>query len=270
MVQYILKEYMPMAPALYFIKSWGGTLPPFQKSSTVCWFGYFISSDYIDSTTYSKIPLADDIPIPMSSKLGRNYFYTSVFNHDSLLKLKELVTYQQNLPPKDSLERQRLQKIITDRFNLYKQSVAKEHPYIFYIKARLFYLEMLLSPTQGDMVMNSARQDGLFPFINTVINSTGLKMLNKLTTPFFYLVLFLAFLAIPKVLYYGLRKDFLAMLIVAPVFNLLGPTLLRNLDESRFLMPEWPFIIGCAAYIISLTFEFFEKRIKGNNVKSSV
>lgn len=252
---YWTPAYRQASPAILFVKAWGGTQLPYIRSSAVCWFGYSIVSEYSDTAELNKVQITKDIPQALEGVLGHNYLYTSAFNYDSLLVLKTLVIQQQSLPKSDSVEIDKLQDIIAEKFYRYRISVQREKPYLFYYKARMAYFKMLITPTQGEAINYSKYDKGIIFVLNRVIKILGLKKLNNMRPVFYYLLLYLCFIALPILIYKAVKGDVLLLLIIVPVLNIIIPSFVFNLDENRYMMPQWPFIIGCAGYIILVIYQ---------------
>ena len=112
---------------ILFVKSWGGNCVMWDPNSEVRWFG--IENRNIDgSAAYSAIGTYNkDLP---------NYIYTSKFNKDSLVVLKNKIQkiWSHALPPDSNLE---YSDFVNKRLIIYTNSIKVEKPFIYYVYAPL-------------------------------------------------------------------------------------------------------------------------------------
>jgi hypothetical protein len=238
-------EYIEIMPAMDFVKSWGGTYHPWRRETAVCWFGFNIKK----SPNYT-VP-DGDIPQALEGKLGHNYFYTSRFNYDSLLQLKKMVMLLRDSANNTIQTNNKLRSQISEKFSTYTASVRKEKPYLYYVKSRMKYLELLFMPDHNDERVSTALQNkNGSNLLYSGITWVYLKIISNLGMLLYPAILYGGLVGLFFVILYGIKNSVIVLLVVTPILNTLLPSVILNLDENRYIIPMWPFLIICASYLI--------------------
>jgi hypothetical protein len=220
-------------PMSEFIYSWGGYADMMHQGSSLGWFGY-----YLTGTKQSDYP--DSLP---------NYIYTSKFNKDSLLKLRQMVIALQDSTLNPTIVAA-YQKKLTDKFNMYATSVREEKPYLYYIKATLFRcLPRFLYGPETKLYMKRGQAIGIsgkvfenfytiFYFAILLFGTIGMIVLLVNWSKFSYIILILSFI---------------------PIYTIIGHAIILRATNNRYFMPAWPFLLICAAYILSILYGKLKK-----------
>lgn len=249
--------YTEVLPAMDFVKSWGGTYHPWRRESAVCWFGF-----YIKNNPNYTVP-DGDIPQALERKLGHNYLYTSKFNYDSLLQLKNMVIQLRDSAHNTQQKNNNLRQLIIERFKVYTSSVKEEKPYLYYVKSRMEYLELLFMPDHDDdaMVSPAVQNNNISTLLYSGITWLYIKILSKLGSLLYPIILYGGLIGLFLTILYGIKSSFIALLIAAPILNTLLPSILLNLDENRYIIPMWPFLIICLAYLTITLYRYLSSKI---------
>ncbi|HTB05506.1 MAG TPA: hypothetical protein VK806_01050 [Bacteroidia bacterium] len=203
---YIATSYMQ--PMFEFEQAWGGSAV----------------------LTDNKTSAIDSVP---------NDIYTSQFNNDSLVHLKDLIAslQQANL---DSAKDVAYENELKTKFALYKLSIAKEKPFLYYFIAPLkLTKDFLYGQENRDML---ERGKG-----NPIIGSI-LVLFNKVL---YLLIVLLGFIGAFIVAIKGFRHNYFYWLIsLIPLYILIIHPIILRYATNRFLIPAYPFLIACTAYIL--------------------
>jgi len=220
-------SYYP--PLLTLARSWGGSDQYWDPDAEIRWFGL---NDGLQ-------PQLHNIPVAIP-----NYVYTSKFNYDSLLILKkQLGSYisLENIHSTDTIKMSALLTGIRVRCHSYAASIKNEKPFLYYIKAPLMRTKHFL--------LHSGTYN-LFTTLTSQLNSLcyGIKV--------FYSLLYIAILTLGT---FGIilltRKNLLStpvVIITAIVcYTILVHPILLGKCEKRYFVPAYPFILICAADLLS-------------------
>lgn len=242
-------------PAVVFIQSWGGEYAPGSDKSLLYWFGY--RNPYVAKFNGGADPIPD-------------YVYTSKFNKDSLLKLKQLFTSLEDsaisAPDKENSPQA---KLIVSKFNEYTASIKAEKPFLYYVKAPLIYLKdfFVFKWASYNVMGYAAYHKGIFKYYNN-LNYVAIKLfkvnpIDRLYMIFDYLILLFGVLGGFLMLKESFKNAFLLVLIAIPAYTIVVHPFLLRLMINRYLMPAWPFIIVCAAwFIITVREKFYSKKLQ--------
>ena len=225
--------------AMDFMQTWGGNYVSWDPASEMRYFNIrerltsFHKENMRD--TYKQLPAE---------------IYTSAFNADSLIVLKNLVAEIQA----DSNPVTANQHIdyVDAKFEAYALSVKKENPFVYYVKAPLRYVKIfLIHPGTYNLFPKAASQlskpellvkifYSLFYIMALLLGGVGLLLLVKKSLSFGTVALVTGVLAYTVVIY---------------------PLVLR-MCEPRYFMPAWPFLLLCMAYALYCA---WKKLVNKNN-----
>jgi len=222
-----------LKPLFRFTQSWGGAC---NEPSNLDWFQYHYKG-MAPILHYDSLP--DDI-------------YTSAYNKDSLLHLKGLIKALQN-PSVDKVTVAAYQSELITKLNKYRLSFKREKPIVYYLEAPLKMMGVMLYSYLTRQYLERGK---------------SVPILGKLITTFNYfiylIILLSGLLGMIALSLTGLKK--LSYPLVVPFIPLyiilIHPFTFRFFD-ARFLMPAFPFIILCSAYILV---DFIE-RISSRNTR---
>ena len=259
---YIGDSYM--SHTVEFVQSWGGAVDLPDPHSAISWFGGILFPGEPDTKEYTYDSIPDNI-------------YTSKFNKDSLYLLRSKVKAFMALqkPAVDSFYKSTnkdwfkafailykplkpvsaaaaiLQNDIDTRFDKYKNSIKKEKPFLYYVEAPTVLLRKFLFENNADYFKR-----GQIP---------GLGKFMVYFYHFYYLfLLILGITGIILLAWQGIRNNILLLVLcIIPGYTIIIHPLIR-LADNRYLMPAWPFVIGCAAYALMFIYSKFS-RMTGNN-----
>lgn len=246
-----------------FVQSWGGAVDLPDPNSGLSWFGGILFPGEKEITKYDSLP--GDI-------------YTSKFNKDSLYilrdEVKEFMAMQS--PAVDSFYRSvnkdwnkafeilyhplkpvspaaaALQNKIDEKFDRYKQSIKSEHPFIYYVRGRLLLLKKFLFENNGEFFKR-----GQIPGLG--------KFMIFFNHALYLFILFAGIIGIFLLAWKGIRTNFLYLLLCTiPGYLIFIHPLILKLGDNRYLIPVWPFVIACAAYIVMSICKLFAKGSKNN------
>ncbi len=251
---YIDSSYM--RPMFEFVETWGGASDIPDPGSAMSWFGGVLFPGEPTPKQYDSIP---------------DYIYNSTFNKDSLVKLRQMqhAFMAMQKPAADSIyekyhhdwnyvysvlytklkpvspQADALQKDIINRYNKYTTSIKKGNPFLYYVKTPILLLgKSLYQPGLASIFVKGSR----IPKIGK-----GIVTFNK------YLYIFLLIVGLSGLillLYKGLRKDYMLLILtLPPAYAMLIHTIVLRMADNRYLMPTWPFVIACAAYMIIAIYE---------------
>lgn len=205
-----------------FCTSWGGSSIFWEKEAEIGWFCYY--SDYcIDNS--QKIP--DDI-------------YTSHFNKDSLVNIKNTIILANTLPYE-----QKEQKLIPlgkllDEFAL---SIKEEKPFVYYFKGSFRMLKKLIFHSGSYYMFNN-------PF--SKLNSYE-KFIKIFVSGLYWLVFGLGILFCIYIIFYNILKfNILFFIGIIPFYVILIHAVILRVPDPRFLVTAYPMLVLMAAGFIHL------------------
>lgn len=240
-----------------FVQTWGGAIDLPDPHSAFSWFGGILFPDEPPVSNYKY----DSIP---------DYVYTSVFNKDSIYRLRKEVQHFIALqkPAVDSFYASKgddwyrafvilyeplkpvsqqaaiLQNDINAKFDRYTNSIKKEHPFVYHVRSRITLLQKFLFENNEAFLTR-----GQIP---------GLKKFSSFFFHFYYyFILFSGITGIVALLWNGLHNNFLYLLLcIIPAYTIIIHPFIRSAD-NRYLLPGWPFLIACSAYFILIVYSRF-------------
>jgi len=235
-----------------FVKSWGGNSVLWDPNSEVRWLG--IENIVVDgSDAYSQLgEYKKDLP---------DYIYTSRFNKDSLLVLKEKfkLIYAHNLPPEQELD---YCEFVNQRLFAYTQSIKKEKPFIYYVYGPLKIIKTFL--------LNHGTQT-LIPVAFSEMNlfQKAIKLSAAIINLFIIFggIVGIILSLITKDIFRGERKF---ILLSIPIFTcimyLFFIGFIFKFPEIRFMVPLYSFLLLCAMYIFVLLEQYLKRFFKQKHV----
>ena len=195
-----------------------------------------------------------------------DYIYTSKFNKDSILQLRKLTKafIAMQKPAVDSfynsvgrdwykafrifntrlipINKQAAicQQEVIRRFISYTESIKKEKPFLYYVKAPvIFTTEFLYSP---DYTV----------FKRAQIGKIGV-LIKLFYTYFYFIILNIGLIGMLVLCIIGFKSQYLLWVIsLIPFSNIVVHSIIVRVGDNRYLMQVWPFIIACATYLIIL------------------
>ncbi len=236
-------ELAPRAANFYeislndFIRSWGGSADYTDNNSPLLWFGFHI----------------EGMPNPKDFKGSLpDYIYTSRFNEDSLVRIKNKVIALNDsiLSPE---ERHSYQNMVEEKLGRYATSIKEEKPFLYYVKAPFFYcLPRFLVGPEVKLYMKRFQITGA---IGSVTQS--------IFTFYYCVVLVLGITGICMLVFQGVLRNPLVLIIACiPIYTILVHAIILRVTSNRFLMPAWAFLLVCAAYTIFLILSFCRKKVR--------
>lgn len=264
-IPYPYVEYSYMSHTLEFVQSWGGAIDLPDPRSAISWFGGILFPAEPEVKQYDSIP---------------GYIYTSKFNKDSLYALRKEVKKFMALqkPAVDSLysntdsdwfksfailykplkpvsqQAAALQNDIDNKFDRYKNSIKNEKPFLYYVEARIVLLRKFLFENNETFLRRGQ------------IPGTG----NLLVLFYHCYYLFLVFFGIAGIIllaWQAIRHDLMFFLLCTiPAYTIFIHPFIR-LADNRYLIPAWPFLIVCAAYLLT---SIYNKFFTNKNVRTSI
>jgi len=226
-------------PSLFhFLHSWGGSADFGDNSAPLFWFGFHNKGTPIPKDYQYKFP---------------EYMYTSKFNMDSLVWLKNKITAlnDSSLSPE---KRYVYQVMVRDKLEKYLQSEKDEHPFLYYVRSPIFHcLPRFLFASQLNIYVKRFQAPGKLGLFT-----------QYFFTFFYYLMLALGFAGILILFYKGLRKNRLSLIIaIIPTYTVVIHALIIRVTSNRFLMPAWAFLVMSAAYALVVVFS--KEKSPGNS-----
>ncbi len=214
-----------LQPLFEFTQSWGGACTLTNKPADINWFQYYYPG-MPTNLSYDSLP---------------STIYTSAFNKDSLLRLKGMIAALKK-PPPDSAS---FQNKLCLKLNEYMFSVKREKPFQYYLKAPLKMIAVML---YGPVTHDYLNRGQSVPILGKPIVAFNY---------FIYLSILLSGLAgMILVILKGIRQNSLQLIIsMTPLYIILVHPFIFRFFDSRFLLPVFPFLIICSAFILSKLFK---------------
>jgi hypothetical protein len=170
-----------------------------------------------------------------------NNIYTSQFSKDSLVHLKGLIVALQQ-PNLDSAKSSAYENELKTKLTLYRLSVAKEKPFLYYFMAPLRLTRAFI---YGNETTELLKRGTVNPNIGPAV-----VLFNKLL--YLFIVIF-GFMGGILLAIKGFKGNHLYWLIsLIPIYILVIHPIILRYATNRFLMPAFPFLIACTAYILCI------------------
>jgi hypothetical protein len=205
-----------------FVIAWGGDRSWWVKSAEIRWF---MKNGDMDGPYTKNLP---------------SYIYTSAFNQDSLLHVRDEITRIDNRDT-DSATRQQLTHQVKHSLARFTTSIREEKPLLFFGTSKLYLLKIFL--------LHSGTQL-LFPetFGSLGVFEKGIKIFYSA----YYYFLLLTGLIGSSLIIINYRKMPPGILLL-PTLTLFFITIFPVLGhvEFRYFTPGYPFLILCACIPIA-------------------
>ncbi len=229
-------KFIPMRKSIYyeranndyyenlgrFLQSWGGDIMFWNPEAEIRWFNY--KSDFVKSDFKPQLP---------------DYIFTSAFNMDTLLKLKQMIT---DYPEKYNLPQNIIYKYdeINNKCKQYELSVQHEKPFVFYVVARLMILKKFIVHSGTYNLFNKKFSD--------------LNIFSKLVKLFYEALYWIILLiCLTGVFIFPYRNK--AIVFFLPViYTLLVIPFGFKFCEHRYLVPAYPFMVVSACFLAQYYF----------------
>lgn len=215
-----------------FVQSWGGNTVMWDPNSEVRWFG--VEDRNIDgSNAYTAVGVyTKELP---------EYIYTSKFNKDSLIVLKNKIQkiWSHTLP--SAIEPEYCDDV-NKKLLIYTRSIKEEKPFIYYVYAPLRIIKTFIF-THGTQTLINKK------FSDMNVLEKALKFLAAFMN---ILILTAGILGMCLVI---IKKKFFGPLFVPISFTLLYVFFIGfvfKFTEIRFLLPLYPFLILTSLYLIEI------------------
>lgn len=215
-----------------FMNSYGGSIVNWEPGSDISFF--LPTPDYIKKKIKVTPP---------------SYIYTSKFNYDSLVVVKELISNIVN--PKISKDKKRKNEIeVITKLNVYTKSIKDEKPFLFYVLSRVKVLKTFFV------------HSGTYNlFLKASFELNTLEWLFKVFYSLLYAIVIIggcigSFYLIIK----GFKNiDYILISSIGIYIALVFPVLLK-MDEFRYFVPGYPlFLLGCVYILISVSTKIIKK-----------
>jgi hypothetical protein len=217
-----------------FMNSFGGSIVHWEPGSEITFFS----------------PLPEFIKKREEAVLPNN-IYTSKFNYDSLIVLRELIKVRDN-ETVNLYEKQVLDSSIKNKFNTYTKSIKQEKPFLYYIGSRFKVLKTFFVHSGTYNLFNKASFElNKIEFVLKLFYST-----------LYLIVVIFGFIGSFTLLLKGIRNiDYLFISCVGLYIALVFPFILK-LDEFRYFVPGYPFFLIASIFAFQNAFQLILKKIK--------
>lgn len=219
-------------PFLYtFVTSWGGDQVYWDPTAEIRWFGLKEHS----------IETAQNASLNTQTKKLPAYIYTSRYNEDSLIMLRDMITsYDAEMNTLGQEEKDKRAYAINSRLLEYKASVIKEKPLLYYVKGPLLITKkFLLNNGTNGLFVKPFSQLSLFQKLFKILSS--LLYLSVVLGGFAGLVVLLINRQV-------LTPAFLLFVII--LGNTFVITYLFRTSEVRYIIITYPFLTISLAYLL--------------------
>ncbi len=215
------------------IQAWGGDWTMGASDSQYNWF----------------VMKEDSIAGKQASASKNNIFpdqiYTSKFNYDSLLVLRNNV--QQYITLSDDSKLSQLKKeVVLNRIreasSRYSNSVKAENPFLYYVKAPLTYLRRFIANSGTYNLFNNVPLHSLNYF------QIFVKIIYSL---FYWMILLFGTAGIIILAKTSFQNLSIATLLVIILYTVIAYPMIFRQPEFRYLIPAYPFMVIFATYAIS-------------------
>lgn len=229
-------EFIPLRKSVYyergnsdyyahlgqFVQSWGGDIMFWNPEAEIRWFNY--KSDFVKTDFKPQLP--DDI-------------FTSEYNMDSLIKLRQLIT---DYPEKYNLPKEIIPIYdgINDKCKQYELALKREKPFVYHVvsRFRLFKKFLIHSGTY-----NLFRK-----------KFTDLNLFQKAIKLFYTgLYIFLLAICLGGILFFPYRNKMFIFFLPVLLAVIVIPFGFK-FCEYRYLVPAYPFMIASACYLAEFYF----------------
>jgi hypothetical protein len=219
-------------PLFEFVQSWGASTNYSDAKSALSWFDFYLPG-MVKPDHFDTIP---------------NYIYTTRFNRDSLVYLKQLVHILQN-KTLDSNKAKAVQTELVEKLHIYTRSIAREKPFLYYIRTPLKLTKTFL---YGPETKEYLKRGKVFHSLGTIIIAFN--------TLFYLAVLVLGLIGALLLIFRAYRESYLYLLFaLLPIYVIVVHPMILRYAVNRFLMPSWPFLLVCATFTLLATYNRLSK-----------
>ena len=209
-----------------FVIAWGGDRTWWNENAEIRWF---INNE-------KKFgPYLKDLP---------DNIYTSKFNRDSLLKIKEGINIIDN-PISDSSTKAKATIKIKKSLKYFTESIAQEKPFLYYIKSKIQIGWKFIAHSGTPWLFQMKFSD----------LSIFKKMVKITYTIFYILIMVLGFTGI-LILFVRSKNQHSGILLfpIISLYLLIIHPFLGHV-EYRYLIPIYPLMLVCSSYTILVNLE---------------
>ena len=165
--------------------------------------------------------------------------YTSKFNADSMLRIKNMIAELDSI--KNPVEHKRLDHEISERLDEYALSIKNEKPFLYYVTSRFKLLKSyLIHSGTENLFLKSAEQMNGFEFFFKI-----------LYTLLYLSVVFFGIIGSIFLVLFKWKFDLIYLILPGLYFTLVYP-LVMKMDEYRYLVPAYPFLLVIGIYFLSI------------------
>lgn len=244
---YPLKTPSPLYELYSLLNAFGGNNLYWEPGSEITWLTHYASD--------LSLPNPNDARTPFPS-----YAFSSAFNEDSLISLRESVIAFNQI--KSIEERERQLPGLQHRINQFTLSIKNEKPFVYHILSRIIYFKRFVLDTRTGRFDRKDLLSGspLLVALNIILKVVTMLMLFSLTllAPGFVLLL-LWKLIISR----WLTPDsaMIGMAILFAFFTyLLYPVIKMN--EGRYFFISYPFFMACLVVGVGPILDYARKLSK--------
>jgi hypothetical protein len=178
-----------------------------------------------------------------------NYIYTSKFNYDSLVIVRDLIRDVKDEKIDTNVRKVEEQELIR-RLDLYTKSVQDEKPFLFYIYARWRFFKTFL--------IHSGTHN-LFYRGSSELSKPAL--LAKVFYSFLYIFILIGgFIGSFYLLFKGLKNiDYFLIGTIGLYFAFVTPIVVR-MDQIRYFVPGYPFFLIATVVLLIMIADRFAKK----------
>jgi hypothetical protein len=243
----IYSKFIPLQKSVYYIgdeKTYLISLTAFLNSyggSAVYW------NPKSDITFYKPFATGNSI----AEVLPPSFIYTSQFNYDSLLSIKKQIgeidsigIYKESAAKKN--------KLVVDKLNRYTKSIKVEKPFVFYVTSRF------------NVLYNFVSHSGTYNLYNKLSNElNALEYIIKIFYSILYCaVILFGFIGSMYFLFFGFSNNRLVLLTFTTIYLLLIYPFVFKMDEYRYLVTAYPFLLLIAVFFVYHTINLIFKSVK--------
>jgi hypothetical protein len=195
-----------------FINSFGGSNVHWQPGSEITFFKEL--SPEVKVRKYGTLP---------------EYIYTSKFNHDSLVKIRDMVRLMTsdtvNLDKKKIID-----KVLIQKLNIYSRSIQEEKPFLYYVGSRFITLKTFFVHSGTGILFRKAS-----------FELNKLELCIKIFYSLLYVTIaFTGLLSLIFLFFRGLQHAGLLLAASCGLYSSLVFPLIMKMDEFRYFAPSYP------------------------------
>ena len=183
------------------------------------------------------------------------YIYTSKFNYDSLLVLRD--SLKELNKPETSMERQKnITDFLKNKSRAYTLSIKKEKPFLYYVSSKFILLKTFFIHSGTYNLFNKASFElNKFEYVIKIFYS---MLYLSIVILGFSGCIFMNAIAIKE-------KDYLPILIalIGLYIAIVFPFLFKS-DEARYFVPGYPFFVIASVFVIMRLLVFFKIKFLKN------